>query len=198
MATRLQIINSALAKITQAPIDSLNDASPRAKAAMSFFDIVRDEVMTAYEWSFCVKRQCLKALKTEDGQYAHPPFGNEYIFVLPRGFLRKISVNRTDTDGAVEGNAILSESSADLNLRYLAVEEDERRWPAHFTPCMTARLAAELSAFLKCGVENQAALMQEYELRLTRARHNDSYNKPSQYMPAGQYEAAHEWGGVGV
>lgn len=197
MAEKLDIINAALAKITQTPISSFNDNSPRAKAAMACYDLVLGEVMTAYEWSFCIKRVLLKPAKDQNGEFIRPEFGEEYVFLLPKDFLRKISVNRPDTDAAVEGQAILSDSAEDLKLRYLGVETCERRWPAHFTPCITARLAAELCASLKCGVENQAALMAEYELRLNRARHNDAYNKPTQAMPAGQYEAAHELG-VGI
>lgn len=197
MADKMDIINGALAKITQAPISSLNDNSPRARAAMACYDFVMGEVMTAYEWSFCIKRANLKPAKNERGEFIRPEFGEEYVFRLPKDFLRKISVNRPDSDAAVEGEAILSASADDLHLRYLGVETCERHWPAHFTPCMTARLAAELCASLKCGVENQNALMAEYEMRLNRARHNDAYNKPTQSMPAGQYEAAHETG-VGI
>ncbi len=198
MATKIDIINAALAKITQAPIDSLNDNSPRARAAMGCYDLVLGEVMTAYEWSFCIKRALIPALKRTDGTFAHPAFGEEYIFVLPKDFLRKVSVNRPDTDAAVEQNAIISRTQEDLKLRYLGIETDEHRWPAHFVPCVVTRLAAELCALLKCGVENYGALLQAYELHLASARHNDAYNKPVQQMPAGQYEAAHEAGaGIG-
>lgn len=197
MAEKLDIINAALAKITQAPVDSLNDNSPRARAAMACYDAVLGEVMSAYEWSFCIKRARLKAAKDAQGEFVHPEFGDEYMFRLPQDFLRKISVNRHDNDAAVEGAWMVSASADDLHLRYLGVETREHCWPAHFTPCMTARLALELCACLRCGVENQASLMTEYQLCLNRARHNDAYNKPTQTMPAGQYEAAHE-NGVGI
>lgn len=197
MPQKIDIINGALAKITQAPLASLNENSPSARAAMACYDSVAGEVMTAFEWSFCIKRVCIKAAKNDQGEFVHPAFGGEYVFPLPKDFLRKITVNRPDNDAAVEGLAILSASEADLNLRYLGQENCERRWPPHFTPCMTARLAAELCAILKCGVKNQNALMAEYEMSLNRARHNDAYNKPTQSMPSGQYESAHE-DGVGI
>jgi hypothetical protein len=198
--TKLKNINMALLKLRQPKIESLNDSSPRAVAALDCYDTVRDELMCGYEWGFCIKRAVLPVIMDDDGNGKKVPrkseFGELYIFRLPKGFLRKLWFNRSESGFYIEGDKLLVHGNEPVKLRYLGIEEDEQKWPAPFGRCFTTMLAIELSELLQSGIEEKPVLLQEFQNYFEYAKHNESYNKPIQVVGLSDYEKSHLEGGT--
>lgn len=179
MATRIEIINMALALLGAQPASSPDDGSVGANLALRFYDTVRDSVLTAANWGFALSRAELSKLGTV------PAFGYRYAYALPPDFLRALALSE-NADGYewdIQSGCLLIDldsGSAPLKLLYLARVTDESRYPADFALALAAKLAslmapALLSASQGAGVS--ARMEEQYMLLLFRARYDDAGNR---------------------
>lgn len=147
-ASEVSICNRALQLLGSDTIISLTDDNNRARAMNLAYQPVRDAEQERHRWRFCIKRDSLAALATA------PSFGYAYQYQRPNDYLRLIeggdltsaadlSDYRTGSSAlySIEGDRILTDLGAPLNIRYLARIEDTSLFSPSFCEALSARLA---------------------------------------------------------
>lgn len=150
MASNTDIANSALYKLGEDPITSLDDDTTKAGRTMAhLFELRRDALIRKYNWSFALTRTTLSALATS------PSWGYTYAYQMPVDCLRIVQVNdlwvipgSADFIGgpdsepySIDGREIHSDFSAPLKIRYLKKVTN----PGHFDVCFVETLAYDLA-----------------------------------------------------
>ncbi|CAB4182773.1 Tail tubular protein Gp11 [uncultured Caudovirales phage] len=114
MASSLtEIANSALVKLGQSSIMSIDDGSVVANICKGRIDAVRRLVLRMHPWNCAIDRASLAPL-TET-----PAFGFSYKFVQPANCLRILEVGPDDPAYRVEGRNILCDSDS-IELKFIA------------------------------------------------------------------------------
>lgn len=159
--TNLQIANKALTKLGLREIASFDSQEESARVVKSLFGSVRDFELSIYQWAFAIKRAELPALADS------PVFGYDYQYVLPVDFLRLEGIYNTgglDRDAyTLEGNTILTDIPAPLQIRYISRNLDQTKWPPYFVEALACRLAYELCERLKQDPQRKSIIWQEYQ-----------------------------------
>ena len=181
MVTQTGICNSALAKVGQGPIASIDQDTRAAQIIKSIFDLIQDEVMTSHPWNFAIKRVKLIATATT------PTFEYQHEFDVPNDCLRVLSVNDDCADwfgwrsGAgnwggnqwvVEGKKILCDDS-EAWVRYIFRNVDYNSWSSPFAEVMAWRIAMDIAYALTQSSDREKACAEKYEKTLSLARSTD-------------------------
>lgn len=90
MTTAVDIVNSALAKIGEEPISSLDEARHAARTAKTQYPLLKKRLLRQYNWRFAMARAVLAPVTTA------PEFGFKYKFLLPTDCLRVVGVYTKD------------------------------------------------------------------------------------------------------
>lgn len=171
MASPVQLCNQALGWLGEDFITSLDDPTRAAQLCKANFDLARDAVLEAGEWSFALMQA--GPLAPLAGAQA-PLFGPGNLFQLPEGVLRVLRClsgsditsisNCYANDGAFpqsrlqwrrEGMTIRAEVSA-LYIEYIGRVDDTEQFSPGFGQAFAARLAAELAM----PITNSATMFQ--------------------------------------
>lgn len=140
MINKLKVINRGLQILGQPQIASLSENSRGAKAMLAAYDSIVLAELESHTWRFAVQRANLAADATP------PLFGKSYRYAIPGDFLC-MAPPETNYDEPVkrdwelEGNYILSNDPAPLQLRYVAYGIPESNWSALFAEAVSSSLA---------------------------------------------------------
>ena len=185
MASQVDIANRALTKLGEARITSMDDNTKHARCINSMWDVVRDAELRAHVWRFALTRSSLAALADV------PAFGYNVQYQLPSDCLRLIEVaefsvnnlndyiTQNDALYTVEGNKILTDLTAPLNIRYLKQETDTAQYTIDFVEALACRLAAECAEALTNSMEQRKMAWQEYKQAISIAVKTNSLELPS-------------------
>lgn len=162
MADETSIANLALAKLGISPIMALTDDSKQAQFSSRFYDQTRDEVLSAHQWNFAMRRATLNKLSTA------PLFGWASAFQIPTDCLRVTQLNEVDPTErfalfSVEADQLLTDEE-EANIRYIARVEDGSFYPPLFVHALATMLASRLAGPLTGSRELPTALLEEYEV----------------------------------
>jgi hypothetical protein len=186
MSSQVDIANRALTKLGESRITSLEDNTNNARVINSMFTIVRDAELRAHLWRFAIARASLPALSEA------PAWGYAYQYQLPSDCLRLIGldayvalgmgdyITRTDSLYALEGNKVLTDLNAPLNIRYVKIEEDTNQYTSDFAEAFACRLAAECAETLTNSTSKRQLAWQEYKEAISLALKSNSLELPSQ------------------
>lgn len=146
----VDIVNSALAKIGEDPITSLDDDRHAARVARTQYPLHRDKLLRLYNWRFAMRRATLAPLATA------PEFGFAYRFNLPTDCLRVVGVYTEDdpnrfqayTTGSlafkVEGRELLlNEDTA--KIYYIAQVTDPGQFDSMFVEALAWSLTVDFA-----------------------------------------------------
>lgn len=185
MASAIEIANRALTKLGERRILAFTDDTKQARDVNSMFAIVRDAELRSSRWRFALSRAQLPALS------AAPAFGYVRQFQLPNDCLKVLDVGtffpgadtsdyvHTDnSDYAVEGNAILTNLEAPLNLRYVKQVTDPTLFDALFVEAFACRLAAELAETLSESGSKREMAWREYDRAKSEAIRGNAIERP--------------------
>jgi len=137
MASDIDIVNGALARLGEQAILSLADPSPPGRLASRTYNDIRDALLREFPWNFATKRASLAA------DTAAPLWGFARSFTLPSDNLRLIDVNNTsDQEWNNEGGKIVTDMTAPLEIRYIALVPVDSM-DSTFREALSARLAME-------------------------------------------------------
>lgn len=164
MASSVDIANSALTKIGEARITSLDDNVKAAREINAIFTMRRDKLLRSYNWNFAMKRTSLSALA--DG----PAWGYTYAYQQPSDCLRMVQVGDVwvipglgdflggpdDQLFRIEGNQIVTDLSAPLYVRYVRRVTNSGEFDAAFVECFATDLA-----YMTCESIKQSTTMKE-------------------------------------
>lgn len=142
--TDVQICNLALARLGDAKIVTLGDATAQAQYCTLFYAQTVQELQTDLDWQFCRKLASVSA----DG--TPPAFGYANRFALPADFLRVLRVNGIDEDEnfskwEIIGGYLHTSLTGPIELDYIANVTDTTLFPPVFIEILTAKLAAHLA-----------------------------------------------------
>ena len=142
--TDIQICNLALARLGDARITSLSDATAQAQYCSLFYAQTLEELQTEFDWQFCRKLASLTADATS------PAFGYARRFAVPSDFLRLIRLNGIDEDEnfskwEIVDGFIHTDLAAPAQIEYIAHVTDAAKFPAVFVEILSAKLATNLA-----------------------------------------------------
>jgi hypothetical protein len=185
MASAIEIANRALTKLGETRILAFTDDTKQARDVNSLFAIVRDAELRSSRWRFALARAQLPALATA------PAFGFARQFQLPNDCLKVLEVGtfypgvdtsdyiQTDnSEYAVEGNAVLTNLEAPLNLRYVKQVTDPTLFDSLFVEAFACRLAAELAETLTESGSKKEMAWREYDRAKSEAIRANSIERP--------------------
>jgi len=182
-SSEVDIVNSALIKVGEETISSLDDSSRQAVAAKREYPLMRDGLIRSYRWNFAVERVSL----APDG--TAPPFGFENRFRLPTDCLAVIGLYDADASSAtrldrnytgndepwkVEGRFIHADGT-ELKIFYLKQVTNVGDFDPLFAECLSWRLAADLAYFLSTGLQQAQRAEEGFFRALRQARIADAF-----------------------
>jgi len=179
------IANLALTKIGDLRITSLTDNTKPARELNAIYGMLRDKLQRTYNWRFCVKRANIAA------DVAVPTFGYSYQYTVPTDCLRIVQVGAyfpapdlSDLIGGggqeyqLEGGKILTNSSGQMNLRYLSRVTDPTQFDSSFDEAFSALLAYNVAEALTQSDAKKNAALRDYRLCLTEAVRANAIENP--------------------
>lgn len=152
MASDVQIVNLAAVLLGQSRIANLTENSKMAREANAIYEIVRNSLLATYNWTFAKERAALPALVDV------PAFQFSVKYQLPADCCRLVEladlyvgVDLTDYRGSdmsefeIEGDKILTNFAAPLNIKYIKRVTDPARFSDPFVLSFGAKLAWHLA-----------------------------------------------------
>lgn len=188
MASEVEICNRALHKLGADTIISLSDDNNRARVMNVAYQPVRDAELFRRRWKFSLKRASLAALSTA------PEFGFLYQYQIPTDFLRLVeggdlltNVDLSDYRNggptyAREGDKILTDYPAPLDIRYIARITDTSLFDPAFAEALSARLAMECAKRITDSETAVQAAQQNYRLAIREAIVANAIERASESM----------------
>ena len=146
MASEVSICRTALLRLGDSSINSLDEQTNRSILCKNLYDQARDFIIRRHVWNSCVTRVALAPLATA------PPFDYAYQFLLPANCLRVLSVGFADegltpwkVEGSTSGRIILCDENP-CYLRYVFQNTDPATWDPGLIEAVTDYLT-ELLAY---------------------------------------------------
>lgn len=185
MASKTDVFNRALTKLGDARVIDPTDDSEAAIVINNMFDIVRDAELRANTWNFSVKRDSIAAL------ISTPAFGFTYEYQKPGDCLRFIMVGDTYVGYSlsnyrtmpeevyqIEGNKILTDYGAPLNIIYVRSVTNVGEWDPLFVEYFACVLAFEACSRLTGSKGDKEQLRQDKKDALLIAIRADAIENP--------------------
>jgi hypothetical protein len=165
--TDIQICNLALARLGDARITSLSDATAQAQYCSLFYAQTLEELQTEFDWQFCRKLASLTADATS------PAFGYARRFAVPSDFLRLIRLNGIDEDEnfskwEIVDGFIHTDLAAPAQIEYIAHVTDAAKFPAVFVEILSAKLATNLAMPLTGSKDLFAQMAEVFSANMQR------------------------------
>lgn len=178
MTGKVEIVNIALARLGESPIQSFEEGSVPANSARLVYDSARRSTLRDYNWNFAVAT-------AELARYADTQAGDfPFAFALPSDCLRVIRLRLATPPGQVRsrtcgdfgrnlsftlrGGRLLAHEPK-VALEYLRDVTDENEFDAKFIEALTYKLASELAMPVKGSAELMASYSNAYQTLINRA-----------------------------
>jgi hypothetical protein len=159
MATDIEIVNSAIAKLRGRPILSFNDNSVEARVATTLYHPKRKSLLRSHPWNFATRRVALPVLSG-----VTIPWEYTTAFQLPSDTLRLLGTDISpDEDWTHEGWRVLANRS-EVNAKILYDLTDSSKFDACFCEVLSYILAADMALPLTNGstiAENMKKMAKE-------------------------------------
>jgi hypothetical protein len=178
MSSDIQIANRALQKLgSSTQLVSFSDPNAAGRAMSVAYVPVRDAELRRRRWKFSITRANLPQLSTV-------PINGVYSaqFQLPSNCLRVLEVgnywpggdtsdyrNRSVAEFTIEGNIILTNIAAPLNLRYIQQITNPGMFDPAFAEAFSARLAWETCEQITQSSDKRKLAENEYKRAILEA-----------------------------
>jgi len=163
--TFVSICNLALTELGAAnpPLTALTDNTKAGRACNRIYEQARDQTLRDHPWNFALARTSLAASTTAPAwEYAN-------AFPFPTGLLRVIEVDSTE-EWVVEGQSIVTDAAAPLNILYIDTITDPTKFDAMFVEAYAAKIAAEIAYDLTASRSVANDMVALYQQKLQAAR----------------------------
>jgi len=193
MSSKIGIINMALRRLGEQPINSLTEQSEAASIVSDIYDIALNKELRAWPYTFAVKVAELVLLESEEP----PDFA--YAFQLPADYLGFASVieptntyiegpynNRFVGEWEIRGGLFLSNFS-DVTIKYRFLQTDTSKWDASFVDAFAWKLAEELALPLTGTAVKATRAEKNYVLSVAQARGESGNESRSQSQLGSKY-----------
>ena len=180
MANKVEIANSALARLGASPIMSLDDDAKAAQAIKNSFELCKKTVLRAHIWKCARKRLTITPTTTA------PDFNYTYAFNLPSDYLRLVYIDG-DPEYTIEGRQILS-NEATLSLVYIYdIGEDIEILDALVVEALSCYLAWTISYIVTQDLTIKTGVYSDYSFSLRQAKSIDAKETPYQQLEANEF-----------
>lgn len=166
MASKVQIVNRALARLAQARLTSLDDNTQAGKLANDIYEDVAEETMSEACWTSTLRRATLAQSSTT------PAFGYDYQYQLPTNpkCLRVIKINECkpgDIDYRIEGDKLLTNEST-ASILYVAHITDSESYDIDLRQAIIWRLVIEMAYMYTGQSKVVVALVDKAEKKIAQ------------------------------
>ncbi|MCC8190792.1 MAG: hypothetical protein LIP77_09205 [Planctomycetes bacterium] len=196
MASKMDIVNLALANLSREPIQSLNEANPEALQLRTHWDTALASILRDHPWGFAMRRKVLTAL-------AESPIGFTYAYtypgdciqarrLFPAGGGRAGRVGHPFEIGrSLDGRykAILTDLPA-AALEYTTRQVPCEEFDPQFVNALAWRLTAEISLAVHADPQSHQAALTTYAAQLQQAKAMDMRESSSPRLPDGDFLGA--------
>jgi hypothetical protein len=164
--TDVQICNLALARLGDARITALTDATAQAQYCSLFYTQTVKELQSDFDWQFCRKQVNLTS--------GTPPLtGYSVQYALPVDFIRAIRLGNIDASEnfgtwEIVGTNLHTNLTSPVALDYIANITTTTSFPAIFTEILSIKLAAVLAMPLTGSKDLFAQLAEVYGATLQK------------------------------
>jgi len=149
---------------------SPDDASQVASAVEAIWPMLLEEVLAAHPWNFAIARYQASA------DVEAPPFGYKFYYQLPSDCLRWLPWNDDSEHffvGEQEGDKLLTDAEAPINVRYIARIEDLSKWSPGAIGELVRALSVELAEVVTAREEILDRMDNAAERKLRDAKRQD-------------------------
>lgn len=154
--SEVQICNSALLKVGNLSITSLDDSNKEGRACKVLYPILRNELLAAHPWNFAMSRADISAQLA-----VTPAFQWDYAYTIPADCLRVWELYGSEAEWVVEGGELLINQDEEICIRYIKLVTETARFSPAFDNCLATRLGAELAGKLADNKNLRASLLEE-------------------------------------
>lgn len=161
--SEVDVANSALAKLGDYRIISLNDNTREARLVKQQFSKIRDELLRAHPWKFATTRAVLALLPSA------PAYGYTYAYGLPTDCIRVIEIDDNDEQWTVEGGQLLTDLP-NACCKYVRQSTIPGEWEASFAEAFASKLAHDICYAVTQSASLKEQLLKEYQLKIQEAR----------------------------
>lgn len=173
-ASLVQVANMALTSIGELQLlDSFEEDTTAARTCKAIFDILRDEVLEANDWTFA-RRHATLALTTETRTNWSYVYSAPADCLVPRlvepGVRPVVATVPFEFELNDGGTAmVLATNQEDAELIYTARVTNPVLWTSYFVSALAARLAIQLGLALRKSPQFGALLADRYRVVLASA-----------------------------
>jgi len=168
-ASPVELCNSALIKIGQERILSLDDNSKTGLLCKQRYEPIRDEMLASHPWNFALVRSDLLGELA-----ASPEWGFSRAFQLPADCLRVLKTDLlVEDDFKVEHDAILCDAEF-LKILYIRRITDTTKFRPYFDNALAWRLAGELAYSFTQSITVADNCAKQFALAISQARSFDA------------------------
>lgn len=196
--TQTTIANRALQILGYKPIGSIQDNDRGARAVNRAYYPVLYALLRRHNWNFALRRIVLPAAAVA------PTFGFANAYPLPSDYLKlapddmsfgwsgsgTVSGPPKARDWVIEGNQILSDDPAPIQVRYVTSQVLESAFDASFAEAFAACLAIETCEELTQSNTKLANCGKIYDAAMEDAAQNDAFEKRPQQSPVSSWTSA--------
>lgn len=180
--TKIGIVNRALQVLGQSTISSLTENSRGAKAMLRAYDQVMLAELRKNTWKFSIKRAQLAASATPTlfGKGKTYPLPGDFIFLAPEEATYGQPRIR---DWEIEGQAIISDDSAPLDVRYASSSITESMFDVLFAEVLAYALAAAACEEITNSTSKLQNVSAGYKMTIDEAKKRNSIESKAVKSP---------------
>lgn len=163
----VEIVNMALARIGENPIQSLEEGTVPANMAKMFYDPARRSALRDYVWNFALSVKSLAQLDEDGGDFS-------CVYALPADCLKILRL-RGGNDFRERGHVFtvrggkLYANVSPAKLEYVRDESDPSKFDDKFVEALSYKLASDLAVPVKGSTDLMANFMNVYTAKLGQA-----------------------------
>jgi len=193
----VDIVNSALTKLGETRIVSLDESTGKADNAKARYASIRDLLLRSHTWSFARQRKKLaQSART-------PAFEFDHQYPVPADFIRLIGVTGDDAGSsepeyemaydATDGRVILTDWD-EIWLQYIAQVTDTTRMPIDFREALAYALAADLAPRITNSNTLFQLMKEEADRSLRIAKSADGIEQYPEFIQEGTWVTVRQSG----
>lgn len=172
MASKIDLISSALVLIGDKPINSLTTEGRAQQVANSLYDRIVANELSKHRWGFARAKAQL-ALTTET------PIDEDFrsIYQLPSDMVALIKIRPNTLKYQIYGDKLYCNLNGKVTADYI-YNAPESEWPEYFAQMIVYALALDFAASIRDSSSAKAELAQQYQIQSRMARYTDSQQHP--------------------
>lgn len=195
MTDKLSLYNDALRMVGEPKLSTTTDNRPERYALDSIWD--EDpilEVLEESQWTFATR-----SMEWNYDASVDPAFGYQYGFTKPDDYIRTVAICYDEsylspiTKFEDENNYWYAETET-IYIKYTSKDsaygKDYSLWTRAFKNAVAARMAHGLAIHLAKSQSMQENMERQYEKTLKKAISMDGMNKPTRFLPPGNWTQA--------